>query len=77
MKNRPLMKSPPIATVYATDSAAESVARLAGRPAEQIVENMKAFKEGKAEATVMHQIAKGYSDQQIELIADYFARRPK
>jgi cytochrome c553 len=38
---------------------------------------MRAFRDGSRPATVMHQIAKGYSDQQIELIADYFARRPK
>jgi cytochrome c553 len=50
-----------------------SVARLAGRPAEQIVEKMKAFKEGKAEATLMHQIAKGYSDAEIVALAAHFA----
>ena len=50
-----------------------SVARLAGRPAEQIVDAMKAFKGGKREATVMHQIAKGYSDAEIAAMAAWFA----
>ena len=50
-----------------------SVARLAGRPAESIVEAMKAFKDGKREATVMHQIAKGYSDAETAAIAAWFA----
>jgi cytochrome c553 len=34
---------------------------------------MKAFKTGTREATIMHQIAKGYSDEQIQQMADYFA----
>ncbi len=52
-----------------------SVAALAGRPQADIVEQMKAFKEGKREATVMHQIAKGYSDAEIAAIAGYFSQR--
>jgi cytochrome c553 len=52
-----------------------SVAALAGRPQADIVEAMKAFKEGKREATVMHQIAKGYSDAEIAAIAGYFSQR--
>ena len=50
-----------------------TVARLAGRPADSIVEAMKAFKDGKREATVMHQIAKGYSDAETAAIAAWFA----
>jgi len=38
---------------------------------------MRAFKEGKREATVMHQIAKGYSDPEIEALAAYFARQTR
>jgi cytochrome c553 len=50
-----------------------SAARLAGRPADATVDAMKAFKEGKREATIMHQIAKGYSDAEIAAMAAYFA----
>jgi cytochrome c553 len=52
-----------------------SVGALAGRPAQDIVDQMKAFKEGRREATLMHQIAKGYSDAEIAAIAAYFAQR--
>ena len=34
---------------------------------------MKAFKEGTRPATVMHQLSKGITDEQIDRIADYFA----
>jgi len=55
--------------------AGSSVARLAGRPAESTIEAMKAFRDGKREATIMHQIAKGYSEGEIAAIAAYFARQ--
>ncbi len=47
---------------------------LAGRDKGELAQSMKAFKEGKRPATIMHQHAKGYSDVQIELIADYFSK---
>ncbi|HEY3074074.1 MAG TPA: c-type cytochrome [Burkholderiales bacterium] len=67
------------ANCHGTDgrSVTQEVAPLAGLPREHIAGQMKAFRDGSRPATVMHQIAKGYSDQQIELVADYFARRPK
>jgi cytochrome c553 len=34
---------------------------------------MLAFKSGTRTATIMHQLAKGYSDEQIRLLASYFA----
>ena len=47
-----------------------------GRPAKaSIVEQMRAFRDGKRPATIMHQLAKGYTDQQIELIAEFFSRQ--
>lgn len=54
-----------------------SVPGLAGMPAVYLVEQMKAFKAGTRPATVMHQLAKGYSDAQIEQIAAYFAAQKK
>lgn len=56
---------------------AASVPGLAGLPASHIVEQMRAFKAGTRAATVMHQLAKGYSDAQIEAIALYFAAQKK
>jgi cytochrome subunit of sulfide dehydrogenase len=54
-------------------SIAKEVVSLAGLPKDYIVSTMKAFQDGRRPATVMHQIAKGYTDPQIELIAEYFA----
>jgi cytochrome subunit of sulfide dehydrogenase len=67
------------ASCHGTDgrSATKEVTALAGLPRERIVASMKAFRDGSRPATVMHQIAKGYSDQQIELMAGYFSRRPR
>ena len=59
----------------AVDDAA--VPGLAGMPASYTVDQLKAFKSGARPATVMHQITKGYSDAQIELIAAYFAAQKK
>ncbi len=51
-----------------------SVVALAGRPAASTIEAMKAFKEGRrGDATIMHQIAKGYGDAEIAAMAAYFA----
>ena len=51
---------------------------LAGEPAEKIITMMNAYKSGALPATIMHQIAKGYTDEQIRLIAGYFAaQQPK
>jgi cytochrome c553 len=57
-------------------SAGGAVPGLAGMNANYLSAQMKAFKEGTRPATVMHQIAKGYSDEQVALIAQYFAAQP-
>jgi len=54
-----------------------AVPGLAGMPAPYLIEQMKAFKAGTRPATVMHQLAKGYSDAQVEQIAAYFAAQKK
>lgn len=54
-----------------------SVASLAGMPAEQLTAQMAAFKAGTRSATIMHQLAKGYSDAQIAQLAAYFAAQSK
>ena len=50
---------------------------LAGRDRGELLQMMKDFKAGKRPATLMHQQAKGYSDQQLEAIAGYFASAAK
>lgn len=67
------------ASCHGTDgrSVTAEVVPLAGLPKEQIVTQMKAFRDGTRQATVMQQLAKGYSDAQIEMLADYFSRRQR
>jgi len=53
--------------------ATNALIPLAGLPRDHIATQMRAFRDGKRPATVMHQIAKGYTDPQIEQLAAYFA----
>jgi cytochrome subunit of sulfide dehydrogenase len=49
---------------------------LAGVSAEKIVAMWADFKSGAQPATIMHQISKGYTDEQIKLIAGFLAAQP-
>jgi cytochrome c553 len=51
----------------------KDVKPLAGVAAEKILAQIADFKSGAQPATIMHQISKGYSDEQLKLIAGYFA----
>jgi cytochrome subunit of sulfide dehydrogenase len=46
---------------------------LAGQSKDYLLQQMKDFKAGKRPATIMQQHARGYSDEQLERIAAYFA----
>ena len=48
---------------------------LDGMPKERIVQTMKDFKSGARPATLMHQLSKGYTEQQVELLAEYFSQQ--
>lgn len=48
---------------------------LAGVSADRIVAALNDYKSGNMPATIMHQISKGYTDAQIQLIADWFAAK--
>ena len=54
-----------------------TVAGLAGKPKAELARAMQLFKEGKKPATLMHQIAKGYSDEEIVALSDWFSRQPR
>lgn len=58
-----------------TGQAKGAMPSLAGVPRATIVEQFKAFRDGKRAATIMHQLAKGYTDAQIELIADFYSKQ--
>ncbi|HET7773890.1 MAG TPA: c-type cytochrome [Burkholderiaceae bacterium] len=47
---------------------------LAGQNRDYIITQMRAFRDGQRPATIMHQLAKGYTDEQIALIADHFSK---
>ncbi|MEJ7928915.1 c-type cytochrome [Ramlibacter sp. AN1015] len=50
---------------------------LAGMPQEQMLTQMRAFRDGSRPATVMHQLAKGFSDSQLQQLAGWFAAQPR
>jgi cytochrome subunit of sulfide dehydrogenase len=52
-----------------------SVPGLAGRL--DIADALRMFKDGKREATIMHQIAKGYGEAEIAALAAHFAKQPQ
>ena len=64
------------ANCHGTDGRAtegSAIPSLAGMPREYILAQMKAFRDGSRPATVMHQLTKGLTDQQIETAATYFS----
>lgn len=50
-----------------------SIPTINGRPAEFIRASLEDFRSGKRPSTVMGRHAKGYTDEEIALIAEYFA----
>jgi len=50
-----------------------AIPSLVGMPKDYMVLQMKAFKDGSRPATVMHQITKGLTDTQIDIISSYYA----
>jgi cytochrome c553 len=52
------------------------IASLAGQNKAQLLARLREFRDGKRTATIMHQIARGYSDAQLVALSDYFSRQP-
>ncbi len=50
-------------------------ASLAGMAKETMISKMQEFKSGAKPASIMHQLSKGYSDEQVALIAGWFAEQ--
>ena len=46
---------------------------LAGQDRNYLLQALKDFKAGKRPATIMHQLSKGYTDEQLELLATHFS----
>lgn len=51
----------------------DALPSLAGQEKAVLLASLKEYKSGKRTATVMHQITKGYTDEQLEVLAAYFA----
>jgi sulfide dehydrogenase cytochrome subunit len=46
---------------------------IGGRPAQDLLAKMLGYKSGRLPATIMHQHVRGYSDDELAQIADYFS----
>ena len=66
------------ANCHGTDGRAQpGMESLAGANKDDMVRKMLDFKADRRPATIMHQLAKGYTDEQIVAIAGYFAALKK
>ena len=68
------------AACHGTDGRAVSGAgmtSLRGLDRAYLLAQLNAFRDGTRPATVMHQIAKGYTPEQLEQLAGYFAGLPR
>ena len=64
------------AQCHGTDGRAvegQVLVRLAGRPKADTLTQLLAFRSGQRPATVMHQITRGYSPEQLDAVATYCA----
>lgn len=62
------------ASCHGTDGrSVGGIPSLAGRDRNAIIQQVKDFRDGRRPSTIMQQLAKGYSDAEIEAAAAYFA----
>ena len=61
---------------HGTDGiSAGEIPSLAGRDQEELVRIVRDFRTGRRPSTVMQQLAKGFTDEQIEQIANWYSSR--
>lgn len=61
---------------HGTDGrSAGAMPSIAGKSPNYIVRLLKEFRDGKRKATVMTRISKGFSDVEIESLAEYFSTK--
>jgi cytochrome c553 len=58
-------------------NSAGGIPAIAGLDKVYIVTVLQEFKAGTRPATVMHQHAKGYTDQEFDTLAEYFSRQTR
>jgi cytochrome c553 len=60
---------------HGTDGKAEGTSMtIGGRNADGLATILIAYKSGQRQGTIMHQHAKGYSDDELKRIAHYFSQ---
>jgi len=63
---------------HGTNGVAEAgMESLAGKPKDDLLKKMLDYKSGKKPATLMHQLSKGYTDEELNQLAGYFAALKK
>jgi cytochrome c553 len=66
------------ANCHGTNGHAEpGMESLAGKSKDELMQKLMDFKNGRKPATIMHQLAKGYTDEQLQALAAYFAAQKK
>ncbi|MEO7726544.1 MAG: c-type cytochrome [Burkholderiales bacterium] len=50
---------------------------IAGKPRRELSQQLKEFRSGARPATLMHQLARGFTDEQLEQLAAYFSELRK
>lgn len=62
------------ANCHGTDGRAQQGGfNLAGQKKDELLAKLLAYKNGQRPATIMHQLSKGYTDEQLAQISAYFA----
>ncbi len=56
-------------------SGAGDIAKINEQSPKQIADNMRAFRDGKKPSTIMGRITKGYSDPQIDAVANLLGKK--
>lgn len=71
---QPAMLANPCAGCHGTDGASPGpIPAINSMPGSYIASAMKDFKSGKRKGTVMNRIARGYTDEEIDLMAKHFS----
>ena len=74
---RAVMLSNSCAACHGTNGRSPgAIPSINGKSTQFLVQALHDFRDGKRPATVMGRHATGYSDEEIQLIADFFSSRP-
>lgn len=66
------------ANCHGTDGkSVGGIESLAGYDRDRFIRTMTEFREGKKPASIMHQLSKGYTDEQIAQLAAFFSAQRK